>query len=149
MNTRTRLHYYFYLIQPILCLWLSMFLKVWLLWIQDMNLCKFWGRIRGDNTDINMEFSYNSIGSYSFIYLSELWYALTLLLSIQKPFLHSCEVDLGDVSRQLIYALLYIWLIHVVHLADIGFNIINFFLFTSLPNTGVPISRMDTFYLKF
>ena len=58
-----------------------------------------------------MDFSYNSIGSYSFIYLSELCDALTLLLSILKLFLRSCEVDLGDVLRQLIYALLYIWLI--------------------------------------
>ena len=74
-----------------------------------------------------MDFSYNAIGSYSFIYLSELCDALTLLLSIRKPFLHSCEVDLGDVSRQLIYALLCIWLIHVVHLADTGFNMIKFF----------------------
>ena len=67
--------------------------------------------IHGDNTDINMDFSYNSIGSYSFIYLSELCDALTLLLNIQKPFLRSCEVDLGDLSQQLIYAMLYIWLI--------------------------------------
>ena len=137
MNTRTRLHYYLYLIQSILCLWLSMFLEVWLLWILDMNLCKFWGRIRGDNTDINMEFSYNSIGSYGFIYLSELCDALTLLLSIRKPFLRCCELDLGDVLR---------------HCCTFGWYRVQYhkiFLFTSLLDTGVPICRMDTFYLNF